>query len=135
MDRKSFEAVWKTPVPQKLKVFIWKLVQNGLGVQTNRLRHHLISDATCSICGMEPEHGHHAMVRCTKATALRPAIWQSWRLPDESSFNYTGPDLITVLLNEVDKDTRVKLMLLFWRIWHHRNDVVLEKVNAPSLQQ
>jgi hypothetical protein len=29
MDRKSLEAVWKTPVPQKIKVFIWKLAQNG----------------------------------------------------------------------------------------------------------
>jgi hypothetical protein len=63
------------------------------------------------------------MVRCTKATALRHALRQLWKLPDESSFNYIGPDWIIVLLNNVDKDTRVKLMLHFWRIWHHRNDV------------
>ena len=32
-----------------------------------------------------------------------------------------------VLLNRVNKDTRIKLMLLFWRIWHHRNDIVFGK--------
>jgi hypothetical protein len=69
-DRKTFNAMWKTPVPQKIKIFVWKLARDALGVQTNRLKHHLIFDATCSICGVEPKNGHHAMVRCTKATAL-----------------------------------------------------------------
>jgi len=70
-DRKIYDAIWKTPVPQKVKNFIWKLAHNDLGVQSNRLRHHLIYDATYPICGMEPEDGHHAMVRCTFALALR----------------------------------------------------------------
>jgi hypothetical protein len=61
-DRRNFEAIWTSPVPQKIKVFTWKLARNGLAVQTNRLKHHLIPDATCSICGLEPESKHHAMV-------------------------------------------------------------------------
>jgi len=73
---------------------------------------------------MEPEDGHHAMVRCTFASALRHALRQSWNLPEDSAFTYTGPDWILALLNSANKDIRVKLMLLFWRIWHHRNDNV-----------
>ena len=90
----------------------------------SKLRHYLISDATCLICCMEPVQG-------TKATALRHALRQSWKVPDELSFNYTGPDWVIVLLNKVDKDIREKLMLLFWRIWHHRNDVVFGKGDCP----
>jgi hypothetical protein len=96
-DRKFFDTTWKTLMPQKLKIFIWKLARNDLGVQSNRLSHHLISHATCSIlCGMEPEDGHHAMVRCTFASALRHALRQSWNLPEDSAFTYT--DLVGFLL-------------------------------------
>ena len=62
-NREIFDTIWKTPVPQKVKKkVIWRLARSGLGVQSNRLRQHLIYDATCPICGMEPENGHHAMV-------------------------------------------------------------------------
>jgi hypothetical protein len=130
-DRKIFDTIWKTPVPQKVKIFIWKLVHNGLGVQSNRLSHHIILDATCQICGMEPEDGHHAMVRCTFASALRHALRQSCNLPDDSAFTYTGPGWILALLNSANKDLRAKLMLLFWRIWHHRNDIVFGNGQCP----
>jgi hypothetical protein len=56
-------------VPQKIKVFIWKLAQNGCPNQQITPPFNLWCNML--ICGMEPEHGHHAMVRCTKATALR----------------------------------------------------------------
>jgi hypothetical protein len=112
-DRRNFEAIWATPVPQKIKVFTWKLALNGLAVQTNRLKRHLIPDATCSICGLELENDHHAMVRCTKAVALRHALCQVWDLPEETLFNYTGPGWMLVLLNTVNKEARAKLMFLF----------------------
>ena len=73
-DRNIFDAIWKTPVPHKIKIFAWKLASIPLGVKTNRLKHHITPDATCSICGVEPENGHHTMVRCTKASALRYAL-------------------------------------------------------------
>jgi len=121
----------ENPVAQKVKFFIWKLVRNGLDVQSNRLSHHLIFDATCLICGMEPEDGHHAMVRCTFASALRHALRQSWNLPDDSAFTYTGPGWVLALLDSANKDLRAKLMLLFWRIWHHRNDNVFGNGQCP----
>ena len=116
---------------QKVKIFIWKLARNGLGVQSNRMRQHLIPYATCSICGMEPEDGHHSMVRCTFASSLRHALRWSWSLPDDPAFMYTRPDWILALLNSVNKDMKVKLMLLFWRIWHHRNDIVFGNGTCP----
>jgi hypothetical protein len=44
---------------------------------------------------------------------------------------YTGPDWILALLNSVNKDMKVKLMLLFWRIWHHRNDNIFGNGQCP----
>ena len=67
-DRRNFEAIWATPVPQKIKKFHLEVGLNGLVVQTNRLKCHLIPDATCSM----------AMVRCTKVVDLRHALAKSW---------------------------------------------------------
>jgi hypothetical protein len=81
--------------------------------------------------GMEPEDGHHAMVRCTFASVLRHALHQSWNLPEDSTFTYTGPGWILALLNSANKDTRVKLMMLFWKIWHHWNNNVFWNDQYP----
>jgi hypothetical protein len=63
----------ETPVLQKIKNIYLEAARNSLGVQSNRLSHRLIFDATCSRCGMDPEDSHHAMVFCI-ATALRYAL-------------------------------------------------------------
>ena len=75
---------------------------------------------------LEPENDHHAMVWCTKAVALRHALRQVWDLPEESLFIYTGPEWMLVL-NTVNKEARAKLMFLFWRTWHLRNDIIFGK--------
>jgi hypothetical protein len=64
---------------------------------------------------MEPKDDYHAMVRCTFASVLRHALHQSWNLPKDSAFTYTGLGWILALLDSANKDIKVKLMLLFWR--------------------
>jgi hypothetical protein len=53
-DRKKKYAMWgkKHMCCKKLNIyiFVWKLARNGMGVQSNRLNQHLISDA------MQPTH-------------------------------------------------------------------------------
>jgi hypothetical protein len=63
--RDMWDIIWKAKVPPKFRVFGWKLATD--------LRHHRHMDhlPTCSICSMEPETNHHAMVNYTKARALR----------------------------------------------------------------
>jgi hypothetical protein len=80
--------------------------------------------ATCSICGSGPEIGHHVVVECTKAKALRHELRKHWLLPDEEKFAYTGPDWLVLLLNALDEETKDKVLLLFWRACHLRNDII-----------
>jgi hypothetical protein len=73
---------------------------------------------------MEDETGYHATVTCTKAVALRHEMRQHWTLPEEARFKYTGPDWLLHLLRMVDEDKKARTLLLLWRVWHHRNDMV-----------
>jgi hypothetical protein len=73
---------------------------------------------------MEDEIGYHAVVQCTKAMALRHEMRKHWTLPEESQFRYTRPDWMMHILRTVFDDTKVRTLLLLWRVWHHRNDIV-----------
>jgi hypothetical protein len=84
----------------------------------------IIYTPTCHICGMEPETNHHAVINCTKAKALRQRLRETWSLPDEENLQPTGNDWVLVLRNQVDSEMRSKLLLLWCRAWHLRNNII-----------
>jgi hypothetical protein len=70
---------------------------------------------------MDDETGHHAMVRCMKAAALRHELWDKWLLPDVEQFCYLG---LLLLLESVNEETGERILMLFWWAWFLRNDIV-----------
>jgi hypothetical protein len=42
----------------------------------------------------------------------------------EGRFGCSGPDWLLHLINSVDEEGRAKLLLLLWRAWFQRNDVM-----------
>jgi hypothetical protein len=70
-------AVWSA----KVRIFAWRLATDALATQENRRRRALGRTATCQVCGMEDETGHHAVTRYTKAVALRSEVRKYWNLP------------------------------------------------------
>ncbi|CAM0950720.1 unnamed protein product [Alopecurus aequalis] len=75
---------------------------------------------------MEPETSHHAMINCTKAKALWQCLRKEWSLPDEYAFRYTGQDWVLILLSQLYEQLRAKLLLLWWRSWHLRNNIIFD---------
>jgi hypothetical protein len=122
--RSLYKRIWSAPVPPKVRIFAWRLSQEGLATQYNRRQQKLTRHATCQICGEGDENGHHAVVNCTKARALRYEMRAAWSLPDEKQFQFRGPDWLLLLLDSVGRATGAHILLLFWRAWHLRNDSV-----------
>jgi hypothetical protein len=125
-ERVLWDLIWKANVQPKVRVFGWKLATDSLGVQVHRCNRNMDLMPTCKICGMEPESSHHAMVNCTKAKALRQCLRKDWELPDENAFSYTGEDWMLLLLNNVSDQMRSKLLLMWWRTWHLRNNIIFD---------
>jgi hypothetical protein len=84
----------------------------------------LETDDICNICGREVESSFHATVTCTKAKALRHEMRKHWTLPPESFFEYTGSEWLQNLLLVSDQSQRSKILMLLWRSWHLRNDII-----------
>ena len=89
-ERKIWSVLWKANVPPKIKNFGWRLATESFGVQTIRHKRGLEIFPTCSICGMEPEDGYHAVMRCTKAKALCEIMQEVWTLPKDTDLTCTG---------------------------------------------
>jgi ribonuclease HI len=132
-SRSLYKGIWTAQVPPKVRVFAWRLAQEGLATQCNRRQRKLTQSRTCQICGAGDEDGHHAVVQCTKARALRSELRGSWPLPDESQFKFGDPDWLILLLNLVSKEVGAYILLMFWRAWHLRNDVVHGKGTGSIL--
>jgi hypothetical protein len=64
------------------------------------------------------------VIRCPKATTLRHEMRSVWLLPKKEDFLYTGPDWLLLLLDQVDDEAAAYILLIFWRAWHLRNNVV-----------
>jgi ribonuclease HI len=123
-ERSLWNCIWKSRVPPKVRVFAWRLATNTLPTKTNKLSRKLEVCDRCDICGRDAEDAYHAVVRCTKANGLRYALRKHWKLPHEHTFRKTGKDWLLILLNQVDMDTGARILLMFWRAWHLRNNIV-----------
>jgi hypothetical protein len=123
-ERSIWNIIWKCPIPQKIRVFAWRLATDSLAVMAKLHRRIPKTDPTCSICGTEQEDAHHAVVRCTMARALRDGLRSVWSIPPEHVFQLTGVDWFLQLLSTLTEELRVKVLFMFWRAWHHRNNIV-----------
>jgi hypothetical protein len=122
-SRSLYMALWSAKVLPKVRLFAWKLSKEGLLTQDNRKRCTLVKQDTCTICEREAETGYHAVVRCSKAKALRAEMRRHWLLPNEDLLRYIGPDWL-LLLRELNEDQGANVLMVFWKAWHLRNDII-----------
>lgn len=127
--RALWKHIWSAPVPQKIRFFAWRLALDGLATQHNKHRRNIVPYPGCTICGHPVEDGFHATVACSKARALRSELRQVWSLPGEELFVDSGPDWLLLLLDRVDSYNRGTILLMLWRAWYLRNNVVHDKGN------
>jgi hypothetical protein len=120
-DRVVWRRLWK--LPTLLKVFLWKLINNGLSTNANRCYRHIVDDSACEMCRHWQEDYFHAAVDCPHARVLRLAMRERWcLLPEEKLWN-VGTEWFLVLLDLYKPDVMANLALVLWRAWSVRNKV------------
>ena len=71
MARVHFEKkLWSLPVPQKVKVFAWRLIHKGLATKKNKMERQLELSGTCDVCGQEVGDEFHAVISCDRGCQL-----------------------------------------------------------------
>jgi hypothetical protein len=77
VEVKGWTTLWKTAIPYKLRVFLWRLAQQSLPT-SYLLQHHHVSTttSTCSLCGVI-DSWRHSLLESDMARSI-------WALSDVS---------------------------------------------------
>ncbi|KAL4338539.1 hypothetical protein AHAS_Ahas12G0220300 [Arachis hypogaea] len=128
-EKGIWKAIWKTNCQPKIRIFIWKLIHNGLSVKEKLHERIPQADPRCPRCSVAPESALHSLVFCPQIAEIwnnSPMVsaiprnnllqpWQWWidvvatvRNGSEARFNMTG------------------IAYLLWGIWLDRNSLVFK---------
>ncbi|KAM0886321.1 hypothetical protein ACQ4PT_029790 [Festuca glaucescens] len=118
------------PVPNKVRIFSWRLASDNLPTQKNNWRRTLELQNICTICGNGVQDSFHATVACSKAKALRHRMKDFWPMPKEDKFVNSGTNWLLILLDSTPKNMHRFILLTLWRSWHLRDDAIHAKGDA-----
>ncbi|XP_019168955.1 PREDICTED: uncharacterized protein LOC109164864 [Ipomoea nil] len=119
--------VWHVKCTEKVKLFIWKITQNGLLTNSERSRRGLSTDAICQRCDGVDESLDHIFRRCDFALDC----WANSQAP--ASFNATAftplslwiKDNCDMMRNATNQGSWTTIFpYLLWSIWRARNDII-----------
>ncbi|KAL9661671.1 hypothetical protein QQ045_026497 [Rhodiola kirilowii] len=123
--RKFWRIVWSANVPNKIKIFCWRLYHNSLPDAVNLGKRGVVLDMSCRICGFPVEDALHIVKECRWAKLLL------------SSFHLHIPIIHTELASSADwiwwgamnlkAEDFQKFLGVLWLCWRNRNNVWHEK--------
>jgi hypothetical protein len=127
------EEIWRSRAPYSCKFFAWLALKNRCWTVDRLRRRGLPCPSACPLCDQELKTLQHLLLGCvfareTWAWALRCWGKEEW-LPDPDT------DLLEWWTSRAcptahRRDMWTAIILVFWSIWRHRNDVVYYGVVA-----
>lgn len=68
-DAKSWKCLWKTPVPGKIRMFLWRLAKHSLPTEDIRAHRNMATSSVCGLCGVE-DSWRHSLLECSMARCV-----------------------------------------------------------------
>jgi hypothetical protein len=66
---KGWSSLWKTAVPSKIKVFLWRLAKQSIRTTDVLAQRNMSTSSTCSLCGAE-DSWRHSFIGCNMANSV-----------------------------------------------------------------
>ena len=67
MSESGWSTLWKLHIPNKLKIFGWRVCHDILPTRENLARKTIIKDRTCQLCTRGDESALHVLWECSVA--------------------------------------------------------------------
>lgn len=137
----SGEFIWRIKVPNKIKIFLWKLYLNILPTRNLLMgRGVKIADRDeCSFCGKPEETSRHLFHVCDSSKALWDQVCGWWQVHlSASHFHSTTSMWDTTSIFRLKKAKLVWKIIIsasLWVIWITRNDNVFAKNRQSQMDR
>ncbi|XP_042990763.1 uncharacterized protein LOC122317788 [Carya illinoinensis] len=123
--KEQWGKLWSLAMPNTEILFMWKACNNNLPTKQNLFRKRIVEELDCPICLHEVESIEHDIWECE---SLRD-VWGlcSMKVQKRSLQNQSFRELVFDLLEEMDDEILIEMVVMAWRLWKRRNEVVFQK--------
>ena len=114
-----WDKIWGMEVPNKVKMFILRLVHNSLAVRRNLLRRGVKVDTLCPMCQRLDEDPGHLFFKCK-------GVKECWRRLNLEEYRiilavcHSGKDMMQTIWS-LPSQIQLQIIVLLWRWWSARN--------------
>ncbi|GMI85510.1 hypothetical protein like AT4G29090 [Hibiscus trionum] len=118
-----WKYLWRCPVPQRIRSFLWLVFKGTLLTNEERVRRHMASNNCCDWCGRDVESVLHVLRDCTHASR----VWLQLRSPDDWGDFWTQSCESWIQANITGKGVcgndswKVLFAVVCWKLWSRRN--------------
>ena len=118
---KIWTTIWKTNVPNKIKVFSWRACHDILPTRANLVRRKITTNDGCMLCSGVPETGIHAIWEC----AVAMDVWAGCltKLQKGGQGQRDVLDLFHEMMSRLSSNEFELFLVQSWMIWNQRNVV------------
>nr|XP_027060751.1 uncharacterized protein LOC113687311 [Coffea arabica] len=123
-NNKMWKVLWRLKIKHKLKIFLWKCLNNALPVREIIHGRTKVGDPFCRRCGEGRETIEHTLLNCREAKQIwqfAPIQWEGtqeyngcfkrwWTAIIEARYRASGAQHLALTVN------------ILWQIWKARND-------------
>jgi hypothetical protein len=123
-----WNSLWNLPIPNSVKVFMWRACNDILPTRLNLLKRRVIDDGRCPWCNFEEETTAHAIWFCPAAKDVWNAdhsIFHKCAFVDQSFL-----DIFQQGLNRFDRFEMALFAAIAKKIWIRRNSMIFEGVSV-----
>ena len=128
--RLPWARLWKWVGPQRIKVFMWLLLNNEVMTNVERNRRHVSSMTRCQVCNIADESSLHLIRDCHFAISVweriiidEQSIW--FFSTDMSLSDWLFRNLVEQKHHKFPMDWNIVFGVTIWFLWKRRNRFVL----------
>ena len=127
MDKK-WALAWNYKGPQRIRHFLWLVLQKRLMTNVERCRRHCATDVACIACGDAQENLNHILRGCPNAIKVWESIVPRGKLNQFLTMNLDNWLMDNLKCYEIDGEICWSTIfgMICWRLWKNRNQLVFQ---------
>jgi ribonuclease HI len=126
-EEKGWISLWKTSVPSKIKVFLWRLAKQSIPTADVLAHRNMATSSTCSLCGAE-DSWRHSLIECNMANSVW-VLSKSLMVEHMIACDERSAKLWLFHLKEtLPHDQFTRLTVTLWAIWLARRKAIHEEI-------
>lgn len=119
----NWKKLWSLNVPNKVRIFIWRLLRGCLPVRGRLVQRGVPCDNKCPSCASYEENEWHCFFGCGAVQEIweQSLIWNQVRPYIDNAIGIV--QMLFQMLEELEATTCCNIAMLLWAVWWKRNQV------------